>query len=350
MKTYGVLVVDDSALMRKAITKLLENDPQFTVIGVARNGLDAIEKVHRLRPDLVTLDVEMPEMDGLIALRTIMNEAPLPVVMLSSHTGQGAEATLQALEQGAVDFFLKENLFLTPIDPNRIEDFYCRLRNAVTAKLPPKIHTPELVHKGEPAQYPDVRSKGAIDLLIIGCSTGGPSALQSILPKLPANIGVPVVVVQHMPPGFTKPLADRFDSLCVLQVKEAEQGERLKPGTIYVAPAGFQTQLTQHLDGAVALSVQESSRVETLYKPSIDVTVCSASPIFREGLLTVILTGMGSDGLEGCRTVKAHGGMVITESEQTCVVYGMPRVVVDAGLSDEQLPLPEMGDYICSRL
>jgi len=345
MPQYGVLVVDDSALMRRAISKWVESDPQCFVVGLARNGIEAVEKAQRLKPDVITMDVEMPGMDGLTALQQIMQLCPVPVVMLSSYTDSGTIATLEALERGAVDFFLKESLFESA-STKYDQDYLVRLKAAAKAKVQGYLEPAKTV------SAPDTSMKRAepskIDFIIIGCSTGGPSALQSILPRFTSDFLVPILVVQHMPPGFTKPLADRFNQMCKLQVREAEDGDTIQTGTILVAPAGFQTVLQRRGNGEIKVQIKSQTPLETLYKPSIDVTVASASTVYADKLLAVILTGMGADGLHGCKRVKECGGHVISESEETCIVYGMPKVVHEAGYSDRQSPLPEIYEQILS--
>jgi two-component system chemotaxis response regulator CheB len=338
MKQYGVLVVDDSAFMRRAICSMLEKDPQFFVIGIARNGVEAVEKVQRLKPDLVTMDVEMPEMNGLIALEQIMKLSPVPVVMLSSRTGEGAKETLQALEFGAVDFFLKENLMSDRMGRNQGQEFLLRLKGIVDVKFPP---TPLKVHQ-EAAEVESKMNHQSIDLIFIGCSTGGPAALKTILPCFPADFPIPIVVAQHMPPGFTKPLAERFDTFCHLQVREAQNGLLMQAGTIYIAPSGYQTRFDKDQDGTLRFKVDNLAAEEVLYKPSIDITLTSAAPIFKGKILSVILTGMGVDGMEGCGLVKEYGGNVFVEAEGSCIVYGMPKAVVEAGYAD--------GKYLLSRM
>ncbi|WHY79700.1 chemotaxis response regulator protein-glutamate methylesterase [Neobacillus sp. WH10] len=343
MKQYSVLVVDDSAFMRRAISNMLEEDPQFHVIGIARNGVEAVEKVQRLKPDLVTMDVEMPKMNGLQALEQIMQSTPVSVVMLSSRTGEGAKETLHALELGAVDFFLKENLIGPQNSVNHSQEFFMRLRGIVEAKLPREA---KVVYP----QRKEVRKRisQSTDLIFIGCSTGGPSALQTILPHFPANLPIPIVVAQHMPPGFTKPLAERFNSLCQLNVKEAQNGQLVRKGTIYIAPSGFQTRFEKKPDGTVIFKVDNDEAVEALYKPSIDITLNSAAPIFADRLLSVILTGMGVDGMQGCGIVKKYHGSVFVEAEDSCIVYGMPKAVLEAGYADKQFALSQMYQEIMS--
>ncbi|PFP30820.1 chemotaxis response regulator protein-glutamate methylesterase [Bacillus sp. AFS073361] len=343
MKQYGVLVVDDSAFMRRAISLILEKDPQFFVVGIARNGVEAIEKVQRLRPDLVTMDVEMPEMNGLRALEQIMKASPVPVVMLSSLTGEGAKETLQALELGAVDFFLKENLIKNRDDIEQLQDFLLRLKGIAEAKLPRATPEVQLQRKVKTK-----RNHRQTDLIFIGCSTGGPSALQSILPRFQEDFPIPIVVAQHMPPGFTKPLADRFNTLCQLRVREIQNDQVMQAGSIYIAPSGFQTQFEKKQDGTVIFKVDNPIGVKSLYKPSIDVTLTSAAPIFTDRLLSVILTGMGIDGMQGSGLVKKYGGNVFVEAEESCIVYGMPKAVKEAGHADGQHLLSRMYQEIIS--
>ncbi|GCL73214.1 chemotaxis response regulator protein-glutamate methylesterase [Paenibacillus naphthalenovorans] len=343
MSRYGVLIVDDSAFMRRAISLLIEKDPDFFIVGIARNGLEAIEKIKRFKPDVVTMDVEMPEMDGITALEQIMKYHPVAVVMLSTLTGEGAEATLTALQLGAVDFFPKSSLMKDPAEPKIIDDFLMRVKAAASAKLPLRNN---VVSVKEAVEENKKRGSASVDLLIIGCSTGGPSAIQSILPRFTPDFPAGIVVLQHMPPGFTKPLADRFDNLCNLKVKEAEDGDVVMPGVIYVAPAGYQTLFQKTNDGKTTFKivVDESK----LYKPSIDVSLQSGSSIYRDRLLVVILTGMGTDGLIGCGEVKRQRGHVIVESEESCIVYGMPKAVYEAGYADRQVSLPNIYQEILS--
>lgn len=341
MKKYGVLVVDDSAFMRKLICDIIEASPLFYEAGRARNGKDALEKVKRLKPDIVTLDIEMPELNGLETLKILMEEMPLPVVMLSN----GTASTLEAFELGAVDFVVKSEL-LKENNEAEVEDFYKRLEAAT--KVDPKILTkqieksPTLPKQKQTISYTNKN----IDLIVIGSSTGGPAALQTIITKLPATMPIPIVVVQHMPVGFTKFFAERLDRFCRIKVKEAEQDEVLKGGTVYIAPAGKQTLLRKNAKGQYLVDQRTTTPVKTLFKPSVDVTLLSVAEYAKDKILAVILTGMGSDGLEGCRAIKQHGGIVIAESEETCVVYGMPKAVFNAGLVDKQLPLPQIAEEI----
>lgn len=337
--------MDDSAFMRKMISSIIEAGPGLYVAGKARNGLDALEKIERLKPDVITLDIEMPELDGLSTLRRIMEKAPLPVMMLCND----AESTMEAFELGAVDFMLKEELVGERTE-TELHNFHTRLAAASQANFPlPAKTMPE-----KPAvPIPPAKQLGfsqKVDLAVIGSSTGGPAALQKILTRIPRDFPIPLLVIQHIPPGFTRPLAERFNKLCEVTVKEAEHDEELLPGSVYIAPAGLQTTLQKKEPGKYVIKLKTASPIETLYKPSVDVALLSAAPLAGNRLLAVILTGMGDDGLRGCRKVKEYGGAVLAEAEETCIVYGMPKVVFEAGLADEQAPLYSLYDSIMNHL
>ncbi|MEH7073165.1 chemotaxis-specific protein-glutamate methyltransferase CheB [Neobacillus drentensis] len=344
MKQYGILVVDDSAFIRRAICLMIENDSRFFVVGIARNGVEAVEKVQRLKPDLVTLDVEMPEMNGLLALEQIMKSSPVPVVMISARTSEGAQETLEALDLGAVDFFLKENLIRNNNGEDQSKEFLNRLSGIVEAKLPKSEDTVQ-PYRNEVGQG----SPGKTELIFIGCSTGGPKALQTILPCFPKKFPIPIVVAQHMPTGFTKHLAERFNSICQLDVTEINNGQEVKPGTIYICPSGYQTRFEKQ-DGKIIFNVENHEDENELYKPSIDITLSSAAPIFTDRLLSVILTGMGIDGAKGCGLVKRYHGKVLVEAEDSCIVYGMPKAVLDAGHADGQYVLTRIYQEIISSI
>lgn len=363
MKKFNILVVDDSAYMRKLITQKLEEDPVFSVVGIARDGLEAIEKVKRLKPDLVTMDIEMPKLNGIEALQKIMEDSPVPVVMLSSRTVEGAKDTIRALEIGAIDFFLKDTLINSEVSNKQVQEFFMRLKGILKAdrlinKPVTRTRTVEKpVVLKQPIEKPVIRpqiveprsiSHKQVDLVFIGCSTGGPSALQAILPHFTEDFPVPIVVAQHMPPGFTKPLADRFDTLCHIKVNEIQDGQVMQAGNIYIAPSGYQTRFEKRQDGKVIFRVDNETKTQALYKPCIDISLTSAAPIFKDRLLSVILTGMGVDGMQGCGLVKEFQGTVFVEAEQSCVVYGMPRAVKEAGHADGQYILSQMYQEINS--
>lgn len=338
MKIYSVLIVDDSAFMRKTISLLLEKDPAFQVVGVARNGVEALQKVEELKPDVITMDVEMPQMDGITCVKHIMEKFPTPILMLSSFTQEGSDSTVEALQSGAVDFYYKDRL----LEDDRFEqELLQKLKFVSMTTLKPKslsISRPIFMQ-------PTPSKSHHVNLLIIGSSTGGPSALTNIITALPKDFPVPVLIVQHMPTGFTKSLAERFNGICQLPVKEVERGDRLQKGHVYIAPAGYQTTF-QERDGDYFLNVSKDYSEDSLYKPSVDVSILSACEFFKEDLVVTILTGMGEDGKEGCETVRTQGGYIFAESEQTTVVYGMPKAVIDAGLADEIVPIHQMYDRI----
>ena len=356
MKQVQVLVVDDSAFMRKAISMMLESDPEIKVVGMAHNGVEGLEMVKKLKPDIVTLDIEMPKMDGLTALKHIMAENPTPVMMLSSLTTDGASATLDALNLGAVDFIPKQLSFVA-LDIVKIKDellkkikhiannkhrFIRSYQSRIKAESVKSIKQPSA-----PTPLPECKGKvRRFGIIAIGASTGGPPALQEIITHLPKNLPVPVTIVQHMPPTFTKSLAERLDSLSNVAVKEAEDGETLTAGTVYIAP-GDKHLTVKHLvsTGRVVLSDEPSN---TLHKPAVDVMIKSVAGGYGSLVLGVILTGMGSDGLEGLRLVKSKGGYVFAQDEESCIVYGMPRAVVENQLADKVIPLNKMAEEIVS--
>jgi len=369
----GVLIVDDSPFMRLTLQKILSQDPGIKVLDTARDGREGISKLQALRPQVVTMDVEMPVMNGLQALEEIMRWQPTPVIILSSVTTEGAKATLKALDLGAFDVVAKPSgspgadlqalsrdlvdkvKAASGVNPARLGRKYVPLGSAVQPAVSsvtkgvtssgmvaqPIGKAPRFNGTGKLALLP----KHAVEIVAIGTSTGGPSALQAVLPALPANFPVPVLVAQHMPPGFTGPLAQRLNGLCPLNVREGIHGEVLKAGTVYVAPAGKQLQV-QRMAGQLTLHIGDEAPIPTLYHPSVDVMFLSLAKAVGKGVLGVVMTGMGNDGTKGMKEVKALQGFAIAESEETCVVYGMPRSLVDAGLADRVVPLGEIGRTI----
>lgn len=329
------LVVDDSAFMRKAISMMLESDPDITVIDTARDGLEAVEKVASLRPDIVTMDVEMPRMDGLTALRQIMESNPVPVLMISSLTREGAEITIKALEAGAVDFIPKRNSSVS-LAINQIRDDMLAKVHAITSKR--AVARPR-ANAGPVRREPGIPLLNRFGALVIGTSTGGPYALQQVVPALPADFPLPILVVQHMPPHFTRSLADRLNSLSPLHVKEAENGDVVRAGQVILAQGGLHMHFEKRA-GETRVRLDEDP--ESLHRPSVDEMFSSAAGIFDKPLLALMMTGMGRDGLEGCRLIKQRGGFVIAQDEATCVVYGMPRVVAEAGIVDIVRPLTDI--------
>ncbi len=338
-----LLVVDDSAFMRKAISMVLEEEPDIEVVGTAKDGLEAIEKVKQLRPDVVTLDIEMPRMDGLTALRRIMQEYPLPVIMVSSLTYEGARETIQALELGAVDFIPKQFSFISVGQAEIKEQLIQKIRAAAQSRfrLLKRRFSPPAASCSRRIHFPRLP---AIKIIVIGISTGGPLSLQKVIPRLPAEFSVPIAIVQHMPPNFTRLLAERLDHLSLLRVVEAEDNMPIDPGTVYVAPGGWHLHIRKRLDAATCYLSQEPKNL--LFRPSADVLFESASRVFGKDVLAVVMTGMGKDGLKGTQKIKAAGGKVIAQDEQSSVVYGMPRAVVEAGLADAVLPLEKIPEAL----
>jgi two-component system chemotaxis response regulator CheB len=336
-----VFVVDDSAFVRRALARILEAQPDFRMVGEAANGAEALARIPKVDPDLVTLDVAMPGLDGLQVLRGLLRWKPeLKVLMLSAHTRLGAEATVEALAAGAVDFIDKSTFNVMDLDTLRREVVdkiaACGRAAARSAAVTRVAPAPAGSRPG-----PDPAVAEGCDVCVIGASTGGPAALQRILERLPASFPLPVVVVQHMPAGFTRPFAERLDALCRLQVAEAVEGERLLPGRVRVAPAGRHLRVTPNL--AVILAAEPA---DAKHIPSIDLTLKSAARARPGRVLGILLTGMGEDGADGMVTVRAGGGLTIAESEASCVVYGMPRAAWSRGGADYLLPLPEIVGFL----
>lgn len=332
-RRYSVLVVDDSAFMRRIVTSTIEADPAFTVVGTARNGIEGVEKVLELKPDVVTLDVEMPGMNGFEALSAIMTKCPTPVLMVSSLTMAGADATIRCLELGAVDFFPKPNSALSYDSEALTSDLISKLKAAAATRISRKAGATI-----EPPVAPSGRTPSAKPRCVfIASSTGGPRALSAVVPKLPSELGLPVVVVQHMPAGFTKALASRLDSMSQMRVVEAENGHRLKPNTVYIAPGW------SHLEFSATgqMLVTDGPAVNGV-KPAADVTLASLCELYGPAICGVVLTGMGKDGAAALKQLRTLGGWTIAESQETCVVYGMPRAAVQCGAIDVVARLDEI--------
>jgi two-component system chemotaxis response regulator CheB len=342
--TIRVLVVDDSAFMRRVISEAIAAQPDMEVAGVATNGLDALLKVEQVQPDVLTLDVEMPEMDGLTALRHLMARYPRPVVMLSSLTQAGAVTTIRALTIGAVDFVGKPSGPIS-LDFHRVRDeLVQKVRVAAAAKVRvrscggraarPRASAPRTL---PPAPWEH--------LVVIGASTGGPRALSTVLADLSADGATAYVVVQHMPAGFTHSLAERLDGLSPLHVREAAQGDQLSADTVLVAPGDYHLRL----DPTGTVELDQSARVHGV-RPSVDVTLVSAAHGFGDRTVAAILTGMGYDGAAGAATLRSAGGRVLAEDESSCVVWGMPRAVVERAGADQVVPLEGMARAISAAI
>lgn len=343
-----VLIVDDSAFMRNALSNMLSSDPEIKIVGTARDGLEAIEKVASLNPDIVTMDVEMPRMDGITALKHIMEKNPVPVIMVSSLTVEGAKVTLDALDLGAVDFIPKNlsdlSINIVKIKEILIEKIKQIARKGIVKRRIRPVTAPKAIEI--PKSMP-VRTTGErrINMVSIGTSTGGPKALQEIIPKLPKDFPTPIVIAQHMPPNFTGPFAERLNQLSQIVVKEAEEGESLKNGVAYIAPGRGHMRVKRPRGIETVVTISENKE-EFIYRPSVDALMFSVAEFFPGRALGVILTGMGNDGLKGLTELKKTGGRIFAQNEETCVVYGMPKAVVDAGIADKVLSIEEMAGEI----
>jgi len=331
-----ILIVDDSAFMRKLLSDLFSAEPDFMVIDTARNGQDAVDKVKRLKPDLITMDVEMPIMDGITALEMIMRDTPTPVIMISSLTKAGAEATMCALELGAVDFVAKSAGIISSIAGIGSE-IVGKARVAVDAKLP-KFH-------GKAVKAPAIvnplfqRTIMVSDeqIVAIGTSTGGPRALQEIITKLPGNLPCGVVIVQHMPPGFTKSLSERLNSLSSLTVKEAEHNDVIRPGLVLIAPGDYH--MTIEREGNQKIIKLNQNPPIGGHRPAVDPMMESVATAYGQRAVGTILTGMGRDGAKGVQAIKQKHGYTIAEDQSTAVVFGMPKAAIELGVIDKVAPL-----------
>ena len=330
-----VLIVDDSPLVRRAIERLLDADPGVSVVGTAADGLEALAKVRALHPDVVTLDVLMPRLDGLKVLACLMRESPVRVLMLSSLTHEGAEETLRALDLGAVDFIDKTALLVSGEPEAAGRELLGKIHTAAGVD-PARRERSAVPSAGTPAAAALLQPCGA-DIVVIGASTGGPPALQALIPALPADFAAGVVVVQHIPAGFTQALAGRLDGASALSVRVAAMGDPVRPGEVLIAPADRHLTFTQLGDDLRVVLDAEPS--QTLHRPSVDVTMHAAAQLRGRRSAGVLLTGMGTDGAWGMWAIRARGGWTIAESEESCVVYGMPGAAVELGAAAEVLPL-----------
>ena len=340
MNKIRVLVVDDSVIMRKLLVDILKNEPEIEVVDTAKNGKEAIEKAKGLQPDVITLDIEMPAMDGLTALRYLRREVPrAKVIMFSSLTQEGAKATVEALSFGAYDFVPKPSTKSFMESVKKIEN---ELIPKIKSIIPLREIKPNF--KPTPSTVKTRLRPGNYGVIGIGVSTGGPQTLMQIIPKLPANFPAPILVVQHMPPLFTKQLADRLNSISSLKVKEADQGELIKEGTVYIAPGDYHMEARKK--GGDLLIFLHQGPPRKFCRPSVDVLFESLAETYRARTLAIVLTGMGNDGEDGARRIKEEGGGVIAQDAKTSVVFGMPKAVIEAGLADEVLSLPQIPQRI----
>lgn len=348
-----VVVVDDSALMRLMISRHLEETGKFKVLATAINGEDGVNKICRLKPDAVTMDVEMPRMDGLTALKQVMRRCPVPVIMLSTLTTTGARITMQALSSGAVDFVAK------PTKPTQlaavVNELVEKITVAVQSSAIRKIRRAPVMPASSlrpPAPARTISTSGQIELVVIGSSTGGPGALHKLLPALPKNFPAAVVVVQHLPRGFSQPMAEHLNRKCQLEVQHARHNDPVQPGKVLVAPAGFDLDFCQQA-GRITVKLDEGlnrPQKPGEFRPSVDWVMNSASNIYGSRAMGVLLTGMGKDGAAGMKALKETGSYTIAESETTCIVYGMPKAAIQLNAATTILPLDQIAAEIMRRV
>ncbi|GAB4254651.1 protein-glutamate methylesterase/protein-glutamine glutaminase [Deferrisoma sp.] len=342
-----VLVVDDSAFVRQSVTRMLSSDPAIEVVGTARDGLDALEKIKALAPDVVTLDLIMPNLDGIGVLQALRAEGTRVPVVVCSIASEGGQKAIAALEAGAVALVQKPTALaldtIYEIEAQLVHEVKAAAAAAPERLAPPAPEAPAPAPAAVPAP-----AASRYRLLAIGASTGGPQALRFLLPQLPEGFPVPVAVVVHMPVGFTGLFAEHLDAVCPLAVVEATDGTPVEPGTILIAPAGIHLKFRREGDRVAARL--DPQPAQGLHRPSVNELFRSAAEVFGEGVLGVVLTGMGDDGTEGARVVKERGGRILAEAEASCVVYGMPRSVAEAGLVDRVAPLEAMADLILEEI
>jgi len=339
-----VLIVDDSAFVRKIMRQMLSRSPFIEVVGAARDGGEALEMVEELRPDVITLDLNMPSADGITFLQTQMARKPLPVLIVSMASKDGQQV-LQALEAGAVDVVQKP----TGLATERLLEIAEELLVKVKAAAATPLRSRSVAPAPTPAitAVPDRKAK--VDVLVCGVSTGGPQALKYLIPRLPADFPIPIAIVLHMPIGYTELFARSLNEVSTLEVREAREGDVLCPGLVLLAPAGYHLTVVRAAQGDVIAHL-DLLPLDTPHRPAADVLFKSAAEVFGAKTLAVVMTGMGADGVQGAAWIKAKGGQVFVESEETCVVYGMPRSVMEAGLSDKSVPLGKMAAAILEAL
>ena len=335
-----VLVVDDSVFMRKALSRMLEKDSNIRVVGTACNGAEAIEKVELLKPDVATMDIEMPVMNGIEALKHIMTKHPMPVIMFSALTQEGADITMEALNLGACDFITKDFSNVSIHISDRENELITKVKNVANMKVRFLMKRLELIRK--PIAI-NSDKKVRHEILAIGASTGGPPALQHILQSIPRDFPIPIVIAQHMPKLFTQSFSQRLNSVSQIEVKEAEEREPLRPGVALVAPGDTHVELRRRGRETVVEFVREAKYI---YRPSVDLLMQSTANVYESRSIAVILTGMGNDGLVGMREIKKKNGFIIAQNEETCVVYGMPKAVVTAELANMVLPIDKISEEI----
>ncbi|RVU30283.1 protein-glutamate methylesterase/protein-glutamine glutaminase [Neptunomonas marina] len=379
-----VLIVDDSGFFRQRISDILSADSRLDVVGMASNGRQAVDMARQLKPDIITMDVEMPQLNGIEAVKIIMRESPTNVLMLSSLTHEGAQVTLQALDAGAADYltkdirawidqsnsmrnelvervvalggskrFIRSSVFSQSRGASAQSSSIHTFKPEAATKAPARTTAPAS-SRSAPAPAPRRSSPAAggakfpdsCRIVLIGSSTGGPAALQKILMELPANFPLPILLIQHMPKTFTSVFAARLNQQCKIEVKEAEDGDQLKPGRALLAPGGQQLILDPRLHDRVKVLPGDE---RLTYRPSVDITYASAARAFGNRVLAITLTGMGADGADGARLLKQSGSTVWAQNEESCTIYGMPQAVVKAGLADSILHLDDIGRHLSAR-
>lgn len=331
-----VVVVDDSAFMRKAVSSMLSDDPEIDVVGIARNGAEGLEMARTLKPDAMTMDIEMPEMDGLTALQKIMAECPTNVVMLSSLTTAGSHAALAALSYGAADIFAKDQSHVS-INIVKIKEDLCRRIKALGRSITPRRRVQAV---STVSRTSGVLTPARLELVCIGSSTGGPPVVERILRDVPAGFPAPIVVAQHMPEVFTRSMSERLANVCKVPVVHLDAGATLMPGQIHICPGGQNTHVRKAA-GKLSVAINRDP-ASTIYYPSADALLYSAATACGATTLAIILTGMGEDGVKGAAPLKQAGGIILGQSAETCVVYGMPRAVYEKGLTSAMLPPEEL--------
>jgi two-component system, chemotaxis family, protein-glutamate methylesterase/glutaminase len=335
-----VLVVDDSAYVRKVIRQMLSRSPFIDVVGSARDGREALELTAELKPDVITCDLIMPELDGVGFIREQMGRRPVPIVVVSIASESG-ELVLSALDAGAIDFVQKPTALATDRLLEITDDLIDKVKTASAAR-------PIMTHPAPPPPLPLPVSSNTFDIVVIGVSTGGPQALKALIPKLPSGFPVPIAIVLHMPVGYTELYARKLDEQSQLTVVESQGAELVTAGHVYIAPAGRHLTLRRNAAGQVTTQL-DVRPIDTPHRPSVDALFQSAAEIYGSRVLGIVMTGMGSDGRDGAAWIKAKGGTVLTEAEQSCVVYGMPRSIVEAGLSDGAIALDRMVETLLER-